>query len=343
MLLTLLIPELLWSDPDDRSVWSTADTSTLATLLPRASFARQPTEATESCLARLCGRADAPLAALRAAGDGLDAHAGAWVCADPVHLRFHQERLIVGDASQLALTADDAGTLIGELNAEFHATGRFLATTPERWYLRPHSALIGGCGPLSHAVGREMTPDSMAAEPTLRRLGHETQMALHASPLNARRSEAGQLPVNALWLWGGGRLDHADPFDPPPALAAKSPIAQGIARLAGSVCAPPAASLADQLAEKIDASELLVELDDLLLPAAYQDAAAWREAWEKLARDWFSGLPGALRSGRIEALRLVSPTAFGSLEWRLSRRAAWKFWQAAEPLSTLARRLGTTS
>ena len=32
----------------------------------------------------------------------------------------------------------------------------------------------------------------------------EAQMVLHASAVNERRESRGALPVNSLWLWGGG-------------------------------------------------------------------------------------------------------------------------------------------
>ncbi len=39
---------------------------------------------------------------------------------------------------------------------------------------------------------------------SLKRLGAELEMWLHAHPLNETRRRRGELPVSSLWLWGGG-------------------------------------------------------------------------------------------------------------------------------------------
>jgi hypothetical protein len=45
-----------------------------------------------------------PFGALRLLGEGNDdARSGHWLCADPVHLRFHQERIILADAGAFEL------------------------------------------------------------------------------------------------------------------------------------------------------------------------------------------------------------------------------------------------
>src|SRR4030095_13543732 len=43
-----------------------------------------------------------------------------------------------------------------------------------------------------------------ADSPALRRLGAEIEMWLHDHAVNRERAGRGQLPISALWLWGGG-------------------------------------------------------------------------------------------------------------------------------------------
>src|SRR5690606_15742454 len=55
------------------------------------------------------------------------------------------------------------------------------------------------------------------------RLQSEVQMCLYGSAVNQRRADAGKLPVNALWMWGGG-IAPALPSMPLPPLYANEPL-----------------------------------------------------------------------------------------------------------------------
>ena len=80
---------------------------------------------------------DAPFGALRLLGEGSeDARSGHWLCADPVHLRFHQERIILADAGAFDLADDEAHGIVAALNAEFADIGQFHVASARRWYLR---------------------------------------------------------------------------------------------------------------------------------------------------------------------------------------------------------------
>jgi hypothetical protein len=57
------------------------------------------------------------------------------------------------------------------------------------------------------------------------RLQSEVQMCLFESPVNQRRMAAGQRPVNALWLWGGGAASQSATVLP--ALYADDPLFRG--------------------------------------------------------------------------------------------------------------------
>lgn len=338
MQLTLLIPELVWSDPEDREVYSRLDPSPLFRLLARARFERTPPIAAESCLARLAGAADESLAVLRATGDGLAANDGHWLCADPIHLRFHQEHLILGDATRIDLAAAESAALIDELNRNFSDLGEFIAPVPDRWYLRSATPIGNGCPPLSQAIGREVSLADFNTDPQLKRLGHEAQMLLHASPVNTAREESARITVNGLWFWGGGRLGDATPRAQPAELWSNNPIARGIARLAGKKAGTPPPTLAALIATGGKGAHL-VELDSLQLPAAYQEVDRWCAAWDELERDWFAPLAGALQSGKLDSLRVVSTTVFGVFEWKLTRLAAWAVWRRSEAPSAQIRRM----
>ncbi|MCE1172796.1 MAG: hypothetical protein LWW84_16020, partial [Azovibrio sp.] len=57
-----------------------------------------------------------------------------------------------------------------------------------------------------------------------------------------------------------------------------------------------------------------------------------------LERNWIAPLAQAL--GReLSGLTLLSPTAYGLLQWELGAASRWQFWKSARPLATLARQL----
>ena len=123
-------------------------------------------------------------------------------------------------------------------------------------------------------------------------------MALHENPVNEAREQRGEMPVNAVWLWGGGRLTPAAvrPFR---RVRTHEPLAAGLALGSGAAVLPLPDDAEKWLrAAGAEGSELIV-LDALRAPAAYGDAAAWNERLAALERNWFAPLVAALRSGRI--------------------------------------------
>ncbi len=60
--------------------------------------------------------------------------------------------------------------------------------------------------PLSVAIGRDIEPLMPQGDDALRfrSLLNELQMLLFEHPVNQAREARGELPINSLWLWGGG-------------------------------------------------------------------------------------------------------------------------------------------
>ena len=117
MHLTLLVPELIWPEPADQFTLGKLAAPGLEWLLAHARLDRQPRRAFENSLAECCDLSDAPFGALRLLGEGLAGAAdGHWLCADPVHLRFHQERIVLADAGAQIVYVTKSG-------AKYHAGG----------------------------------------------------------------------------------------------------------------------------------------------------------------------------------------------------------------------------
>ena len=351
MHLTLIVPELIWPEPDDRETLGGLSCPSLETLLARSRRTQRAAQSLEATLADVFDQPPgAPYAAFRLLGEAdttADATVGSWLCCDPVHLRFHQEQLVLADGASFGITQDEAQALAEELNRELAAVGRFHVAAAERWYLELADSTLADAldtPPLSAVAGRRIDR-LLPATPSLRRLRalhNEAQMLLHAHPLNAQREEAGRLAINSLWLWGAGALParRESDFD---GVWSNNPLALGLARAAGVPThrlPVDAATLFDHAAP--DTRQLIV-LEDLLAPVLYQHGEDYRSALAGLETRWFAPLRAALASGKISALRIEASTAYAALVWETSRREQWKLWRRAQPLVALAQELATAA
>lgn len=336
MHLTLLVPELIWPEPADQRALEKPAAPGCEWLLARASSERKPRRPFETALADCFGITDAPFGALRLLGEGNDeARAGHWLCADPVHLRLYQERIILADADAFDLGADEAQAIAQGLNEEFADIGLFHVASARRWYLRLNVAVDHPVAPISAVAGRRVDGAINGSALPLTRWLNEVQMFLHCHPANARREAAGLPAVNSLWLWGGGSL--------PGALAPRysavftgNPLAIGCARAAGI----PLHQCPDQLAAilPLAGERPLVLLDQLLPYVTSEDGESWRSALEQLDAGWFAPLKNAL-GGKVDRVTLIAPTIYGELRYTLTSGDRWKFWKGTKSVAETAREL----
>lgn len=348
MRLTLLVPELLWPEPADQLALGKLVAPGFEWLAARAECTRQPRRAFELTLAQRFAVDEAPFGALRLLGEDGEAlrqkaREGHWLCADPVHLRFHQERIVLADAGAFDLEETEAEAIVTSLNSEFAEIGEFHLGTARRWYVRLHDAgrekLVNAAvnrnfEPISAVAGRLVDSELSDKKAPLTRWLNEVQMFLHGHPINERRQSEGKPAINSLWLWGVGDLP-CSPAGHAFTLSSNNPIAIGLARAAHVPCHPLPPDLAGLLAEAAPDSEQLVVLDSLLPPVLYEDSEGWRQAFEALENNWFAPLRGPL-GRRIEHLEIIAPTIYGELHYSLTGKDRWKFWRKARPLAALA-------
>ena len=336
MHLTLLVPELIWPEPADQFTLGKLSAPGLEWLLARAGLERQPRRPFETVLTNCFGLTAAPCGALRLLGEGRDeARAGHWLCADPVHLRFHHERIILADAGAFDLADEEAQGIVDSLNAEFADIGRFHVASARRWYLQLNVAVDHPVEPISAVAGRRVDGELSGSALPLARWLNEVQMFLHGHPVNERRQAAGQPAINSLWLWGGGTL----PATAAPAFSAvfaDNPLAAGLARATATPLHEPPPGLAAMLAE--GGERPLVVLDQLLSRVLYEDGDGWRREFERLESDWFAPLKNTL-GGKVDRISLIAPTVYGELRYTLTGGDRWKLWKSGQPLAATAREL----
>lgn len=339
MRLTLLFPELIWPEPNDQLTLGKLVAPGFEWLAAHAELSRQPRRAFEHALADHFGLDDAPFGALRLLGEAgrKQVDDGHWLCADPVHLRFHHERIVLADAGAFDLEIDEAHAITAALNSEFADIGRFHVATARRWYLQLNAAVNEKFAPISTIAGRRLDSDLTDKNGPLNRWLNEVQMFLHGHPVNERRQAEGKPAVNSLWLWGGGPL----PDVPAPhfsAVCSDNPLATGLALAAGVEALPCPDSLGALLADSAPNDTLLVVLDSLLPPVLTENSEDWRNAFAALERDWFVPLRAALGS-KIETLAIVAPSIYGQLSWTLHGKDRWKFWRKRRPMQAMAKEL----
>ena len=264
---------------------------------------------------------DWPAAPFAGVADGLASTDGYWFCADPVHMFLLQDSFTVTDAVVDDLDAAQAQQLTGALNAHFADDGlRFFAPTPERWYLRLEQAPALHTTPLAQALGRNVQPlmpqgrDALSWHSRL----NEMQMLLYAHAINDEREQRGRLPINSLWLWGGGGMPT---FSLQPRhVWSRDAWVRGLALAHGGQADLLPASASAWLGLEPSRTGNLIVLDD-----TRQQATATEQGC--LEADWFAPLLQALRDGRLAQLTLHLAYG-GKISSFVTRRADLrKFWR----------------
>ncbi len=350
MQLTLLIPELIWPEPGDQATFDNLATAELNTLIARSRLTCRPPQSFEATLSDHFGLPDgAPYAAFRLRGEPQRPEAvdGFWIACDPVHLRFHQEHLILAEMSHLGISWEEAQVLVAALNSHLPEIGRFHALSADRWYLQVTDTVLLDdfeMPPLSLVAGRRIErvlAESLQSQ-ALRQCLNEIQMLLHAHPLNRQREKEGRMIINSVWLWGAGPLPRGlknaqkNLFD---GVWSANPLALGLAAFTGAARHARPQEAAAVLAQSPPGSKQLVILEDLLNPVHYENGEDYRQKIMALERAWFAPLKSALAAEKITQLRIEACTAYATLSWTCQRHDLWKFWRQPHSLADVAQKL----
>lgn len=304
----------------------------LQTLLARGHRRPCPDEGVEAALCEaldIVRQQDWPLAPITLEADGGDAGDTYWLRADPVHLRLMRDRIVLTDTAELTITQHEADTLTAAIGEHFGDALRPNPRHPQCWYLtfpRPPRLTTT---PVSVATGRAI--DSLLPQgddaPQLRAQLNELQMLLFDHPVNQAREARGELPVNSVWLWGGGTRP-ATPTSPMQVYTLNRE-----ARALGTFCNAAVHPLPVRLKRGILKSGGVIILDQLTRAGQNGDAYGWREAIRALEENWFTPLLDTLRSISPQGLRLLDPVNGKALY--LHRSDAWQIWRRRRSLTSL--------
>ena len=273
------------------------------------------------------GQAIAPVTLL---ADGLQPGTAYWLRADPAHVQMQREQLIL--QPDIKVNEDEATKLCAALNAHFAAEGlHFIAPHPQRWYLRLDAAADMVTYPPSQVAGRNLRAFMPQGMDALRwhKMFNEVQMLFFEHPVNQARVARGELPINSVWLWGGGRTMEklAQPFS---SMVGDSVLAEAFAKVSG-IHYTTLPHDAGRYAEGEGA--LLIVWGGLQRTLQQGDLHAWRESLQRFEQVCAKPLWQALRSGRISSLTLDTMHADQAQRFVLTRNATWKFWRSPKALT----------
>lgn len=335
MKLTLIVPGLVWPEPQDTAELARdLPLPALATLLGRGTRTQQPQKYSE-LTAVTFGLSGCAPARLAAEADGLETAGRNWLMAEPSHLRVDRDRALLADTGILAIAQDEADALIASLNQLFEPDGiTFYAPAPNRWYAGLAAPSKAEFTPLCDVVGEDVNRHLPKGENGLiwSRFLNELQMLLYTHPVNDAREAQGVPTINTVWFWGEG--EQLQPRTSAELVLADDPLWRRYAHGAGVAVDSSPFALDGLLGEAGQAKQVIVLLDAAHAPAQYRDAWGWREALKQLEAHWFTPLLAALKARQVSELELV---CHGEGGFKLTVRPAdlWKFWRGAKPLATL--------
>ncbi|MGC2049242.1 MAG: hypothetical protein WA635_11610 [Gallionella sp.] len=296
----------------------------------------------ESHLCELFGvtcAADAPIAPVSAAFDGLEA--GYWLRADPVHLRLQRDQMLLAGVMP---GVDEAAQFCASLNDYFSGQGmEFFAPHPQRWYVRLDALPRIRTTPLSGVLGGNMRGALPTGEDAARwhQVFNEVQMVLFAHPLNQAREARNEPMINSVWFWGVGGSSVPSLNNDHTYVSSDEILVEMFAAAAGVPFAAWSEQWDDSLSLTLsqrergrssDGRQLLVWVG---LRSALQrgDLTAWRDALQDFETGYAQPLWQALRSGKLEQLEMDILGDDGIRRVMLKRRDTWAFWRRARRLS----------
>lgn len=334
MPLDLLVPDLL-APRDAPAAMRELRLPALERWLARADLESVAADGARAWLAAAYALpAPVPEAAIALAGERSPAP-GAWVRADPVHLRIDGDGLVLHDASILDVRREEADALLAALQAHFAPDGLVLqAPAPERWYARVPEGELPRTVALDAALGRNafgLLPTG-SGRINWRAAITEAQMVLSQHPVNVEREAAQRPVINSVWFWGEGTTP-AGIARAYASVHARDPFGRGLGALSGAAVQGVPGKLDD--VDLLSAGEsALVLLDALVAPLRRVAMDEWRTLAQALDERWFAALPRAIE--RFGAVRLVLPRSGGTLVARLDRRAARRWFRRPRPLASHA-------
>lgn len=326
----IVIPDLFL--PQQLAAYASADLSlpALEKLLARAQVEPLKIDTLEAWLCDSFGVDGMAVAPLTLQTDGVQPGDAYWLRADPVGIGMQRDQMVL--QADIALTEEEAAQLCESLNAHFAADGlHFLAPHPQRWYLQLDHQPAMETHPLPQVVGADIHAHLPFGADALRwhSVFNEIQMLFYEHAVNQAREQRGEVPVNALWLWGGGKLSEGllHPFA---SVAGDSELSKAFAQAAGIPALIPADPMPAGWAEQ--SGDLLLVWEGLRSALQRADLGKWRTSVQQFEKVYAEPILAALAAGLVEQVTLDVLSEGASRRFVATRASLWKLWRLPMPL-----------
>ena len=331
--LHLVVPGLFGPMPGLKELGLKPAAPALETLLARAEGAETGKRSFESTLFHLFGvpngaGSDLPSAAVSRLAEGGERDDAFWLHADPVFLKPTADRLLLFDAQMLDIRPEDADQLVALFNQHFAQDGWHMEVPhPNRWYLRLPITPALITIPLADVVGRNVDqylPQGEDAS-SWRSILNEVQMLFHSAAANVQREVDHLLPINGIWLSGGGCLPEVQTagFS---VVIADDVLSQGFSKLSGIDCQP--LSLEAIMQNNEEGSRLVV-YPLLMRSVLAADPQDWVDKLGEFEL-WAEALQRMLQKKQIDRLSIYP---CDGREFQIDRRGLRRFWKSRSPIS----------
>ena len=244
--------------------------------------------------------------------------------ADPVNLQADMNSAVLRAHQELRLDPDEAEQLVSSVNEHLREDGlQLIMGQPHHWYLRLNEVPDLQTSPLPSLLFQDINPHlprgGRAGE--WRRRLNEIQMLLYDHPVNRQREESGRLTVNSLWIWGGGHLPEATNVKWRQVYS-DDWLLDALARFQG-VASDDLPESVEQVVQECS-GEVLLHLDDCLLPLRQNDPIGWLSAVHQFQSLWLEPLLTALKNNRCASLTLISANGQRYSLNKLTLRRWWR-------------------
>lgn len=261
---------------------------------------------------------DWPTGAILAQAHGPHDGSTFWICAQPVHLALDRDDLVLQPSSQLNLSEQESRTLYSLLEPTFSEHELEMRHIDSGlWCIGKKGDQRLTTTDIELAEGRSvdgLLPSGKDAS-WWQRLVLEAQMTLHEHAVNVAREERGDLPINSLWLWGGGTAPTVRRcFD---TMCVQDPLLRAAALL----------SQARLIEMPNNGLAVIGENEHVLVETMMATDDGPGASLSTLESDWIAPAWKALNSGRLDQLCVVLPLPNALLICHCDRKARRRFWK----------------
>jgi hypothetical protein len=324
----VVIPDLFLPLTEAKNVCNDLLLPSLEKLLARSKARTLQINSLDAWLCDAFAIPESAIAPVTLMADGLNPEDAYWMRADPVHLRLDNARMIL--QTNVSLNIEESQQLCELLNQYFSGSGmRFFSPHPQRWYMRLDEDPQLTTRTVFQVEGRDSSLYLPQGNTALKWHGvmNEIQMSLYEHPIGQACVARGGLPVNSVWLWGGGRaVTLAQPFTQ---IVSDCELAKAFAQVSKIPH-----SLFSEVTAISDNTLYIWEGASAALRCG--DFYAWRQSVLSCEQVLLTPLLKDLSAGRLNKITIDILQDDHSSRFELTRAMLWKFWQRPRSLASYA-------